>query len=89
MAECLGVSLSSPLSDTGPERILAGVAGLQPSLELLMALKTRIVRNGRRERVGFHQVARGMTVAPGFRSIERVLDHRPAEQRESMQTRGG
>src|SRR5829696_7439265 len=54
---------------------------LQPSLELLMALKTRIVRNGRRERVGFHQMARGMTVAPGLSPIKGVLDHRPAEQR--------
>ena len=54
---------------------------LQPSLELLVALKTRIVRNGRRERVGFHQMACGMTVASGFGPLERVFDHRPAEQR--------
>src|SRR3954470_13030438 len=75
MAVCLAVASSGPLSDTGPERALAGVLRLQPLLELLVGLKTCIVHNGRRKRVGFHQMACGMTVAPGLGPIERVLDH--------------
>src|SRR4051812_32976770 len=86
-ASALSLNLAPPAlieghrSGPGPERALAGVLRLQPALERLVALEARIVRNGRRERVGLHQMARGMTVATGFRSIERVLDHGPAEQR--------
>src|SRR4051812_3196883 len=74
-------SLPGQLKEIGPERALAGVAGLQPSVERLVGLKARIVLNGRRQRVGFHQMACGMTVALRLGPLERVLDHGSAQQR--------